>query len=316
MTETVQALEILPIDLAPWCAGNVGVDHVHRFDSGRPGPDVLVAALTHGNELSGAYALDWLLRQSPVPLRGRLTVAFMNVAAYQSFDPANPTVSRFLDEDLNRLWTPEQLDGPRVTRELTRARALRPYVEGADLLLDLHSMQLDSPPLTLCGTTPQGRELALGVGVPSWIVADPGHDAGRRMRDHGGFGIAGSGKAALLAECGQHWRRATVAVAIETLVRFLRATGTLPADFAPQRANGAPPPATVVEVDGPVTIQTDRFSFTETWHGMEIVPTAGTLIGHDGDRPVLTPFDDCVLIMPSRRLVRGQTAVRLGRIVR
>ncbi len=30
-------------------------------------------------------------------------------------------------------------------------------------------------------------------------------------------------------------------------------------------------------------------------------------------RPVLTPYDDCVLVMPSQRLERGQTAVRFGR---
>jgi hypothetical protein len=46
-----------------------------------------------------------------------------------------------------------------------------------------------------------------------------------------------------------------------------------------------------------------------------VIPHAGTVIGADGDRPVTTPYDDCVLIMPSRRLTRGQTAVRLGRFV-
>ena len=35
----------------------------------------------------------------------------------------------------------------------------------------------------------------------------------------------------------------------------------------------------------------------------------------DDDREIRTPYDECVLIMPSRRLRRGQTAVRLGRIV-
>ena len=34
-----------------------------------------------------------------------------------------------------------------------------------------------------------------------------------------------------------------------------------------------------------------------------------------GDVPVATPYDHCVLIMPSKRLQRGQTAVRLGRFV-
>ena len=38
-------------------------------------------------------------------------------------------------------------------------------------------------------------------------------------------------------------------------------------------------------------------------------------LGIDGDTPVVTPFDDCVLIMPTRRTWKGQTAVRLGRYV-
>jgi hypothetical protein len=49
--------------------------------------------------------------------------------------------------------------------------------------------------------------------------------------------------------------------------------------------------------------------------GLEVIAEAGTLIGWDGDREVRTPYDDCVLVMPSKRLYRGQTAVRLGRFV-
>jgi hypothetical protein len=45
--------------------------------------------------------------------------------------------------------------------------------------------------------------------------------------------------------------------------------------------------------------------------GFEQLP-AGTLIGHDGDEPVLAPHDPTVLIMPSRRLWPGKTAVRLA----
>ena len=44
-----------------------------------------------------------------------------------------------------------------------------------------------------------------------------------------------------------------------------------------------------------------------------MLPKKGTVLGWDGDEPVETPYDECVLIMPSRRLLRGQTAVRLGR---
>ena len=315
MSDETPSIEVLPIDLTPHRAGNIGIPYVHRFDSGRAGPHALICALTHGNELCGALALDWLLRRDPRPLRGSLTLAFMNVDAYRTFDPAQPSASRFLDEDMNRLWAPDVLDGRRRSRELARARMLRPVVDAADRLLDLHSMQLEGPPLTLCGTAPQGRALAIDIGQPRHVVADPGHRAGPRMRDYGGFGRPGDGRAALLVECGQHWRRATVEVAIDVCLRFLRTLGLVDAGFADGRATGPVPPPIVIEVDGPVTIETDRFRFTVPWQGMEVVPRAGTVIGFDGDRPVATPFDDCVLIMPSRRLVRGQTAVRLGRIV-
>jgi hypothetical protein len=49
---------------------------------------------------------------------------------------------------------------------------------------------------------------------------------------------------------------------------------------------------------------------------MEVIPKAGTVIANDGAEPVRTPYDDCVLIMPSRRTVAGHTAVRLGKFTK
>ena len=93
----------------------------------------MVAALTHGNEICGAIALDKLLRAGIRPRRGRLTLAFNNVAAYREFDPRYPIASRYIDEDFNRLWIPATLDGPRQSVELERARALRPVVDSRRL---------------------------------------------------------------------------------------------------------------------------------------------------------------------------------------
>ena len=103
-------LEILPPDIRHLRQGNTGVDYVHRFDSGQPGPEVLVQALTHGNEICGAHALVWLFEQGFQPQRGRLTLAFANVAAFERFDPAAPPRSRFVDED------PGAVIGEAVTR--------------------------------------------------------------------------------------------------------------------------------------------------------------------------------------------------------
>ncbi|HWI26426.1 MAG TPA: M14 family metallopeptidase [Stellaceae bacterium] len=306
-------IELTPPDLAPYAAGNTGIPYVTTFDSRRPGPHVLVNALTHGNEICGAIALDRLFRAALQPVAGKLTLSFANVEAYQRFDPANPTASRFVDEDFNRLWDCETLEGDRQSAELRRARVLRPLVASADLLLDLHSMQQATAALMLAGLRDKSLALARRVGVPEIIVRDAGHSAGKRMRDYAAFDDPASPKAALLVECGQHWEQRAADVAIDTTWRFIAAAGILPREQA-AAILGVPAAAQrVVSVTEAVTITGDRFEFTADYRGLEVVPRAGTVIARDGGREVRTPYDECVLIMPSRRLQRGQTAVRLGR---
>lgn len=310
---TDQTLELLPIDISRFRDGNTGIPFVSTMDSGAPGPHVLITALTHGNEVCGAHALSWLVDQGVQPKRGKLSLAFGNVDAYAAFDPANPTASRFLDEDMNRVWGPSILEGPRQSRDLARARQMRPIIDQADFLLDIHSMQTNCPALMLCGIHERGRALAAAVGVPPLVVSDAGHKAGPRMRDYLGFGEDGSPKTALLVECGQHWKADSRTVAIETALRFLRATDAVDAGWIAARLKGEPPAQRFVRVTEPVTIASADFRFLEEFEGMEVIAKAGTTIAMDGDRPVVTPYDDCTLVMPSRRQVVGQTAVRFGR---
>ncbi len=309
-------IEIGAPDIEPYRAGNTGVEYVTTFDSGRPGPHVMVNAVTHGNELCGAIAVDFLFRHDVRPTRGRLTLGFANVAAYKSFDQKRPTESRFVDEDLNRVWDASTLDGRRDSVELRRARALRPVIDGIDYLLDIHSMQHPTPPLMLCGPLDKGRRFARALGFPAHVVADKGHAAGRRLRDYSFFSDPDDARNALLIECGQHWEKSSETVALDTTLRFLRQLDVIDPAFASRHI--ALPDATgqkVVSVVEAVTVTRGDFRFAADYRGMEVLPAKGTLIGYDGDRAVITPHDDCVLIMPSRRLSPGQTAVRLGRFV-
>ena len=82
------ALELTPPDISAWRRGSDGpggsnTDYVHSFDSGSPGPQVVVSALVHGNELCGAVALDRLLADGLRPRAGRLSFVFVNVEAYR-----------------------------------------------------------------------------------------------------------------------------------------------------------------------------------------------------------------------------------------
>lgn len=304
-------------DIEPYLAGNTGIRGITCFDSGLAGPHVMISAVVHGNEPCGAVALDWLFRHEVRPIRGKLSLGFMNIEAYQAFDRDNPTATRWIDEDFNRLWDLSTLDGDRRSRELERARKVRPWIETVDHLLDLHSMQRCQTPLMMAGPLDRGRDLARRLGTPGHIVVDAGHAAGRRMRDFAGFGAPASPKSALLFEAGQHWEAASGPRSIEIALRFLHGLAmidpTVGAAFL--SASSLPARQRVIEVTGPVTIGSENFTFVETFNGMEVLAKAGTLIGHDGAEPVVTPYDDCVLIMPSRRLWKGQTAVRLGRYV-
>src|SRR6188508_3775893 len=125
-------IEIEPPDIKRYRAGSSGVDYVHVLDSGKPGPTVMVQALTHGNELCGAYALDFLFEQKIKPGRGKLVLAFANVAAFERFDFDDPDRSRYIDEDYNRVWADEVILGKRDSAELRRAREQRPFVDAAD----------------------------------------------------------------------------------------------------------------------------------------------------------------------------------------
>src|SRR5437763_3605327 len=116
-------------DVDPWVTGNTGVPGFVTRESDKPGPHVALIALTHGNELAGAIVLDRLLRQGFRPRRGRLTVGFANLAAFARFDRRQPTASRFVDEDMNRVWDNDLLDGGRHSSELDRAREMRPLID-------------------------------------------------------------------------------------------------------------------------------------------------------------------------------------------
>ena len=307
---------LLPCDISPYRAGNTGIDYITTFDSGVSGPHVMINALTHGNELCGAHALKHLFDNDIQPKRGKLTLGFANVAAYESFDAWSPWSSRFLDEDFNRVWDISTLEGGRKSRELTRAREIRPIIDQIDHLLDIHSVETPQPEMLLAGVRDKGRTLARGLKSPRHIVIDAGHAAGKRLRDYNLFDDDESDRSACLVECGYHFHTSSVSVAIETSFRFLDHFDLLPDETIENCVTRDDTPEQIlIEVAYPVTIQTDAFRFVRKFDGFEIIDAEGTLIGHDGAEEVRTPFPRCVMVMPSRSPTKGKTAVRLGRIV-
>ena len=212
---------MVPIDLSRWREGNTGVDYVTTLRGNELGPHALITAHMHGNEICGAHAIAFFHEHGIRPARGQITLAFTNVAAYETFDRERPIDSRYLDEDMNRLWSDDILDGPRDSRELRRARELRTFVDAADYLLDLHAMENTGPPLVLAGLTDEALKLAQKIRATAYIVRDRGHLQGTRLRDYGPFSTSNSGRSALLVECGQREDPNSAKVASDVTLRFL-----------------------------------------------------------------------------------------------
>ena len=119
-----------------------------------------------------------------------------------------PFASRCIDEDFNRLWTAEVLDGQRDSSELRRARELRPLYDRTDFLLDIHSMSEPCLPLAMAGRRRRASRWRMRSACREHIVVDAGHAAGRRLRDFAFFDDEDDPRSALLIECGQHWEAA------------------------------------------------------------------------------------------------------------
>ena len=311
---SAHAIEVPQPDITRARVGNTGVEYVHRLESSVAGPVVMLCALTHGNEYSGAQALLNLLDAGIQPRCGSWILSFMNVEAFATFDVDQPDAARFVDMDMNRVWMKEKIAGTSSQREVQRARALLPFVREADFLLDLHSMHEVCEPLVLSGMTEKALAFAKQVGFPRVIIRDVGHADGQRLIDFEGFGQEQSPKLALLVESGQHWSTCAATASMHALYRFLIATGTLAQDAVPL-AYQQPLSQIDVTIGERCVAMSDDIRFTQDWKGMEVIEKAGTVIAYDGEQTVSTPFDQCVLVMPSLRQVRpGVTYLRFGRL--
>lgn len=312
--EKTHAVHLKPAAISFRAASSTGVNYVHELASGLDGPEVLVTALVHGNEYSGAMALDAFLNSGVHPRKGRITVAFCNVAAFTRFDVTRPDDSRFVDEDFNRVWSLDRLNGSGRSTELDRARELRPFVERATFLLDLHSMHEPCEPLLVTGLLQRNIDFGQSLGLGAQAIVDAGHDDGVRMRDFGRLAESLRSEISLLLEAGQHWELSSLQTARNALMRFLVASGVID-------GNDVPPGWTLPDLPSPrplvvthrIVAKSMDFKFVQDFRGGEVIRNAGALIATDAGTPVCAPYDDCVLIMPSVKQLRpGVTTVRLG----
>ncbi len=303
-------IEVIQRELSAYRAGNTGIDYVHRFESGKPGPHVLINALTHGNEICGMVAATHLLDTGVRPAIGTLTVSFAHVEAYEAFDAGKPFENRQIVHNLNRIWSDEWLGGAEDSPELRRARALRPVVAAADHILDIHSTSQPVEPFWVYPAFERNAAVALAIGRPAvHLVMPEGLGSGTPLIQHGNHGLQdGPAGAALVVECGQHFLQATADLAVAVTMDFLAHFGLV----APDPASPAPGPQHRFQLLETRMVKTAGFHFVRPLLGFEVF-AKGELIATDGAEEIRAPCDDCTILMPARAPIVGREAVYLAR---
>jgi predicted deacylase len=241
-------------------------------------------------------------------------VVFSNVAAYQRFDPQRPLESRFVDRDMNRVWTDEILNGDDKSVEARRARELRPFFTDVDSLLDIHSTTFAVRPMLVYTKLDKIQRLAQAVGTPTTHVVSPGgRHQGGLLIEFGAFGDPAKDNTAIVVECGHHFARSSGDLAIETMLRFLDHHGLLDKDFAAtHRPAKAPGSRDTYEISDVYICRNRNAGFVRPLQGFEEFG-AGELIGNDGEREIRAPYDRCAVIMPKAQLVPEREMVTLAK---
>ncbi len=179
----------------------------------RGGPLVLVTVGIHGNEPAGLHAMRRVLRdlgRAEVALSGRLAAFVGNRAGLARN-------VRYVDEDMNRLWSRGRVDALRRAEPAADSTERGEQRELLDLLetelsaadggvthLDLHSTSGHGPPFTIASGPVASRAAAERLGVPTLLGLDP-LIAGTLIEYVGGLGHS-----AVVIEGGQNEAAVTV----------------------------------------------------------------------------------------------------------
>lgn len=201
-----------------------------RFESDDPsGTTLVVIGGVHGNEPAGLIAaqrvLDQLRAEQPTGFRGGLVVMAGNLPALNLEDKD----ARYIDFDLNRIFTCEQIAMPAQTstehaqmHELLAAlRAQRAHCQRM-IVMDLHTTSSDAPPVAVFEDSIPARRFARQMPMPIYLGFE--EELGGLLIDRVTNEL---GSVAVVIEGGQHFDPSAIVVHEAAIWAGLHAAGIL-----------------------------------------------------------------------------------------
>ncbi|HQZ13572.1 MAG TPA: succinylglutamate desuccinylase/aspartoacylase family protein [Devosia sp.] len=301
-------------DISGYERGNTGIRYAYTFDSGKPGPHVLISGLSHGNEPGGREAVTTLIDRAISPLKGKLSLALLNIDAYHASNGVDPYGTRFVETDFNRVWDPDILDSDKDTVELRRAREIRPLIDTVDILLDIHSTPYEATPYFVQKPGSRGIALADQLGIPrTRILFEQGSAHSPTITNYRQFKAADSDAVAVSLETGLFFARTSALCATTSAVRLLRMTGLIGPDALEDLILwNDPGPVRRVRVLYPEIVETTDIALLFRPERFETY-AKGAVVAYDGERPIAAPFDGAIPMWIKQKFEANIQAFMWGR---
>ena len=263
------------------------------FDSKKPGPNIVIMAGVHGDELCGLNAFDAILPTFK-PVRGRVTFIIGNPQAVD-------VRRREFEGNLNRMFRPDSeiSEVERNIYEYKRSRELMPILTEADALLDIHSSTTGQTiPFAIC----EKQSFSAVAQLPIEIVVsgiDVLHSTGSDafVNQSGGLGIC--------IECGNHNDPNATNIAIEGIVRFLSYF-----NVTTEKSNNFINKQRFVNARW-IYKNKKNFTLSKDFKEFENV-SKGSVIGLDGEKEIKAPYDG-VILFPHNREESNTEAFLFGK---
>jgi len=269
----------------------------------------------HGNEVAGVKALKRVLHLLEIEPQHNPDFQYRgHLLAIRGNRHASARGVRFIEKDLNRQWIPEHIARiKQIPIQALRAEdwELRELVGLIDsfiakvkpsrlIVLDLHTTTADGGIFSITTEDPASIELAKSMHAPvitGMLTGLQGTTLHYFSEDHFPYPTV-----AVSFEAGQHHDPKSTERAVAAIINVLRSVGAVKAedvhhhhdDLLIKYSQNLPK---VAHLRGVYRIRPqDHFQMRAGFHNFQPVKS-GTLLAHDRNGPVLSPYDS-TLLMP------------------
>ncbi len=289
---------------------------IAAFSGNSSGPTLIVVGSLHGNEPAGATALERMstdLAHLEHLMNGRVYFLAGNIRAIEKG-------VRFIDSDLNRLWTSEAMSNfadKEISEDLDREELLQ-EIDGILItamdevfVLDLHSTSAEGMHFATVGDTLRNREFA--QKFPVTILLGIEEQLEGTMLEY----LNNAGAVTLGFEGGQHYTEKTIGNHQAMVWLAMVNAGILPAAHVPDlegckhRLGGGMHDSTIFEVRYRHAITADdQFEMDPGFNNFDPI-TRGDTLGKDRSGPV-EATESGVILMPLYQKL-GEDGFFIGR---